>query len=42
MIRTSRRRLSAGSLIAAAALVCSAGIASATTEPPSEPMGPSR
>jgi uncharacterized surface protein with fasciclin (FAS1) repeats len=39
MIRTSRRRLSAGSLIAAAALVCSAGIASATTEPPSEPMG---
>ena len=38
MIRTSRRRLSAGSLIAAAALVCSAGIASATTEPP-EPMG---
>ncbi len=40
MIRTSRRRLSAGSLIAAAALVCSAGIASATTEPPgTEPMG---
>jgi uncharacterized surface protein with fasciclin (FAS1) repeats len=38
MNRTSRRRLSAGSLIAAAALVCSAGIASATTEPPSEPM----
>jgi uncharacterized surface protein with fasciclin (FAS1) repeats len=42
MTRTSRRRLSAGSLIAAAALVCSAGIASATSEP-SEPMaaGPS-
>ena len=41
MIRTSRRRLSAGSLLAAAALVCSAGIASATTEPPmgTEPMG---
>jgi uncharacterized surface protein with fasciclin (FAS1) repeats len=39
MIRTTRRRLSAGSLLAAAALVCSAGIASATTEPPSEPMG---
>ncbi len=38
MIRKSHRRLSAGSLIAAAALVCSAGIASATT-PPSEPMG---
>ena len=38
MIRTSRR-LSAGSLIAAAALVCSAGIASATTQPPSEPVG---
>ena len=31
MIRKSHRRLSAGSLIAAAALVCSAGIASATT-----------
>ena len=41
MIRTSRR-LSAGSLIAAAALVCSAGIASATTQPPTEPMGTSR
>ena len=38
MIRTSRR-LSAGSLIAAAALVCSAGIASATTQPPTEPVG---
>ena len=38
MTRKSHRRLSAGSLIAAAALVCSAGIASATT-PPSEPMG---
>jgi uncharacterized surface protein with fasciclin (FAS1) repeats len=38
MIRTTRRRLSAGSLLAAAALVCSAGIASATTEPPTEPM----
>jgi uncharacterized surface protein with fasciclin (FAS1) repeats len=36
---TRRRRLSAGSLLAAAAFVCSAGIASATTEPPSEPMG---
>jgi uncharacterized surface protein with fasciclin (FAS1) repeats len=32
------RRLRAGSLIAAVALVCSAGIASATTEPPTEPM----
>jgi uncharacterized surface protein with fasciclin (FAS1) repeats len=39
MNRRSRRRLSAGTLLAAAALVCSAGIASATTEPPSEPMG---
>ena len=39
MIRTSRRRLSAGSLIAAAALVCSAGIASATTEPPDRADG---
>jgi uncharacterized surface protein with fasciclin (FAS1) repeats len=33
------RRLRAGSLIAAVALVCSAGIASATTEPPTEPIG---
>ena len=36
MIRTPRH-LSAGSLIAAAALVCSAGIASATTQPPTDP-----
>jgi uncharacterized surface protein with fasciclin (FAS1) repeats len=38
MIRTSHRRLRAGSVIAALAMMCSAGIASATTEPPSEPM----
>ena len=38
MNRSSHRRLSAGSIVAAVALMCTAGIASATT-PPSEPMG---
>jgi uncharacterized surface protein with fasciclin (FAS1) repeats len=37
MNRKTYRRLSAGSIVAAVALMCTAGIASATT-PPSEPM----